>query len=296
MAVTLSVGVPNFGSWSGGDWRGLVDVARHAEDSGIDRIVVVDHVVMGRHTDAYAWGRFPVPPEAPWLEPLSVLSAMAAVSSAIRLSTGILIAPLRPASVLAKQVATLDVLSGGRVDLGVGVGWQKEEYDAQGLDFAQRGRLLDETIAACRALWSDLPATFASTSVSFEDTFCSPQPVQPRLPVWFGGTLNERMLGRIADLGDGWIPIMGATLEDVRAGADRLKAVTSRPTDVQMRASTVLGADGKADPIATLAAVPELVAAGVTDVTVNLAAFAPTLADAPAALAVLGKAFGEETR
>lgn len=295
MAVTLSVGVPNFGAWAGGDWRALVDVARHAEDAGIDRIVVVDHVVMGRNTDAYAWGRFPVPPEAPWLEPLSVLNAMAAVTSAIRLSTGILIAPLRPATLLAKQVATLDVLSGGRVDLGVGVGWQREEYDAQGLDFAMRGALLEDTVAACRALWSDLPAKFDSDSVSFEDTFCSPSPVQARLPVWFGGTLGDRMLARIVDLGDGWIPIMGATLDDVRVGAARLREATRRPIDVQMRASTVVGTDGAPDPAGTLRAVPELVAAGVTDVTVNLAAFAPTLADAPAALTMLGEAFGEET-
>ncbi|HWC33544.1 MAG TPA: TIGR03619 family F420-dependent LLM class oxidoreductase [Mycobacteriales bacterium] len=293
MPVTLSIGVPNFGSWSGGDWRGLVDVARMAEDAGVDRIVVVDHVVMGRNTDAYAWGRFPVPPEAPWLEPLTVLSAMAAVTSTIRLSTGILIAPLRPAALLAKQVATLDVLSGGRVDLGVGVGWQREEYDAQGLNFADRGTLLDDTVAACRALWAELPAKFESRSVSFQDTFCSPQPVQPRLPVWFGGSLTERMIARIVDLGDGWIPIMGATLDDVRKGAARLAGAVSRPIDVQMRATTVMGDTGKPDPVATMAGVPELVAAGVTDVTVNLAAFAASPADAPEALAALGTAFRE---
>jgi probable F420-dependent oxidoreductase len=291
--ATLSVGVPNFGGWSGGDWRGLVDVARAMEDAGVDRIVVVDHTVMGRNTDAYAWGRFPVPPEAPWLEPLTVLSAMAAVTTTLRLSTGILIAPLRPAALLAKQVATLDVLSNGRVDLGVGVGWQKEEYDAQGLDFSQRGTLLDDTIAACRALWSDLPARFESKSVSFTDTFCSPQPAQARLPVWFGGSLTERMLARIVALGDGWIPIMGATLDDVRDGAARLAIASDRPIDVQMRATTVMRDDGKPDPVGTMASVPELMAAGVTDVTVNLAAFAPTPADAPTALAALGKAFGE---
>jgi probable F420-dependent oxidoreductase len=289
----LSVGVPNFGGWCGGDWRGLIDVARMAEDAGIDRIVAVDHVVMGRNTDAYAWGRFPVPPDAPWLEPITVLTAMAAVTTTLRLSTGILIAPLRPAALLAKQIATLDVLSGGRVDLGVGVGWQKEEYDAIGLDFARRGALLDDTIAACRALWSELPASFESSSVSFDDTFCSPQPVQPRLPVWFGGSLTQRMLARIVDLGDGWIPIMGATLDDVRDGAARIAAATSRPTDVQMRAATAVGDDGKPDPVATMASVPELVDAGVTDVTVNLAAFAPTLADAPAGLTALGNAFRE---
>lgn len=293
MAVTLSVGFPNFGGWAGGDWRGFVDLARVAEDAGIDRLVVVDHVVMGRRTDAYLWGRFPVPPDAPWLEPLTVLSAMAAVTSRIRLSTGILIAPLRPAALLAKQIATLDVLSSGRVDLGVGVGWQKEEYDAQGLPFAERGRLLDETIAACRALWSDLPAAYSSTSVSFEDTFCSPRPVQPRLPVWFAGTLTDRMLARIVAAGDGWIPIMGATIDDVRDGARRLRAaILDRPVTIQARASTGM-IDGRPDITATMAGVPELVEAGATDVTVNLAAFAATVDHAPGALTLLGKAFRE---
>lgn len=291
MAVTLSIGVPNFGGWAGGDWSALVDVARLAEDAGIDRIVVVDHVVMGHHTDAYAWGRFPVPPEAPWLEPLTVLTAMATVTSRIRLSTGILIAPLRPAALLAKQVATLDALSGGRVDLGVGVGWQKEEYDAQGLPFADRGLLLEETVAACRALWTDLPASYEGKTVSFTETFCSPQPAQPRLPVWFGGSLSDRMLRRVVALGDGWIPIMGATADDVRDGAARIAAATGRRIDVQSRASTVVGADGKPDAAATIAGVPDLVAAGVTDVTVNLAAFAPTIADAASALTTLGRAF-----
>jgi alkanesulfonate monooxygenase SsuD/methylene tetrahydromethanopterin reductase-like flavin-dependent oxidoreductase (luciferase family) len=142
--VALSVGVPNFGPWCAGDWGALLDVARAAEAAGVDRLVVTDHVVLGPHLDAYAWGRFPTAPDGPWLEPLTVLTAMAGVTRAVRLSTGILIAPLRPAAVLAKTVATLDVLSGGRVDLGVGVGWQREEYDALGLDFDDRGRLLDD--------------------------------------------------------------------------------------------------------------------------------------------------------
>jgi probable F420-dependent oxidoreductase len=289
--TTLTVGIPNFGGWAGGDWRRLVDLAAAAEDHGVDRITVVDHVVMGRNTDAYVWGRFPVPPEAPWLEPLTVLTAMAAVTSRIRLGTGILIAPLRPAALLAKQVATLDVISGGRVDLGVGVGWQKEEYDAQGLDFDARGRLLDDTIAACRALWTALPASFASPSLSFDDTFCAPQPVQERLPVWFSGTLTDRVIARIAALGDGWIPIMGATLDDVRTGAERLATEIPRPVTVQARADTVKADDGSPDPVATMAAVPDLIAAGVTDVTVNIAAFARDLAAAPDALRRLAAAF-----
>src|SRR5207253_3110283 len=106
----------------GGDWRGLADVARQAEDAGVDRIVLSDHVVMGRNTHEYKWGRFPQPPDAPWLEPLTILAAMAAVTSSIRLATGILIAPLRPAALLAKTAATIDVLSGGRLDPRGGTG------------------------------------------------------------------------------------------------------------------------------------------------------------------------------
>lgn len=293
--TTLSVGIPNFGSWLARDWSTLLDLARVADDAGIHRIIVNDHVVMGRNTDAYAWGRFPTPPEAPWLEPLTVLSGIAAVTSRVRLGTGILVAPLRPAALLAKTIGTLDVLSAGRVDLGVGVGWQREEYDALGLDFAQRGQLLTDTVAACRALWADLPATFASATVSFVEIFCSPQPVQARLPVWFSGTLNARNVGRIAELGDGWIPIMGSTLDDVRAGAARLREAVSRPVEVQAPVPMVRRDDRSPDVAASMAGVPALVAAGVTDVLAYLPAFASDVADAPQALHDLAERFAAVT-
>jgi probable F420-dependent oxidoreductase len=289
--TTLTVGIPNFGGWAGGDWRALLDVARACDDSGVDRLVVNDHVVMGRRTDAYVWGRFPTAPEGPWLEPLTVLTAMATVTSRVRLATGILIAPLRPAAVLAKTVATLDVLSAGRLDLGVGVGWQSEEYDAVGLDFAARGQRLDDTIAACRALWSQLPASFASENASFDDTFCSPSPAQARLPVWFSGSLNARNLRRIVELGDGWIPIMGASTEEIRSGAAELRAATGRPITVQAPAPIVKAADGTRDPDATMAGAPALVAAGATDIYVNIASFAGSPAEAPDALERLVAAF-----
>jgi probable F420-dependent oxidoreductase len=256
MGASLGLGLPNFGEWFDRDWSLLLDLARAADDAGVDRLVVTDHVLMGRNTDAYVWGRFPTPPDGPWLEPLTCLSAIAGVTRRARLATGIIIAPLRPAPVLAKTVATLDVLSGGRVDLGVGVGWQREEYDASGLDFAARGQLLDDTVAACRALWSQLPASYSSSTTSFEDVFCSPQPVQERLPVWFSGTFTARTRRRIVELGDGWIPIMGASVDDIAVGACELRAATDRPIDVQA-------------PLRSMDDVPELVAAGVTNVYLN---------------------------
>jgi probable F420-dependent oxidoreductase len=293
--VTLSLGVPNFGSWVGDDWHRLLDVAHAAENAGVDRLVVSDHVVLGRGTDAYAWGRFPTAPDGPWLEPLTCLTAIAAATTRLRLATGILIAPLRPAVVLAKTVATLDVLSGGRVDLGVGVGWHHEEYDALGLDFTARGRLLDETMAACRTLWSDLPASYESASASFTDIFCSPQPAQERLPVWFSGTLNARNLRRIGELGDGWIPIMGATIDDIRDGASRLRAEVDRPLDIQAPLRPVRRESGTLDLDATMAGAPELVEAGVTNVYVNVAMLAPSPTEAPAALAHAVAAFRAAT-
>jgi probable F420-dependent oxidoreductase len=269
---TLSLGLPNFGEWFDRDWSLLLDLARAADDAGVDRLVVTDHVLMGRNTDAYVWGRFPTPPDGPWLEPLTCLSAIAGATQRVRLATGIIIAPLRPAPVLAKTVATLDVLSGGRVDLGVGVGWQREEYDASGLDFDQRGKLLDDTVAACRTLWSQLPASYSSSTVTFDDVFCSPQPVQPRLPVWFSGTFNARTRRRVLELGDGWIPIMGATVEDIRAGAAELRAGSDRPIEIQA-------------PVRSMDNVAELVDAGVTNVYINAMSIDVKPADVMARLA-----------
>jgi probable F420-dependent oxidoreductase len=294
---TLTVSLPTFGARPPTGWRELLDVARTAEDAGVDRLVVTDHVVMGRNTDAYVWGRFPTPPDAPWLEPLTVLTALAAVTERVRLATGILIAPLRPAALLAKTVATLDQLSGGRIDLGVGVGWQREEYEAEGLSFEQRGRLLTDTVAACRALWEQTPASFASASLSFTDVFLSPKPAQERLPVWFGGTLNERMLRRIVELGDGWIPIMGSTASDVADGATRLrKAFADAGRDpggpsVQGAMPVVRGDDRRVDLAASVAGVAPLLEAGATDVIVHLGAVCRDLADAGPVLRQLAEGF-----
>lgn len=226
----LHLTLPSFGSWAGGDWGRVLDLARAADEAGVDGVIVPDHVAIGPHTDAYPAGDFPLPVDAPWLEPLSVLTAVAAVTTRLRLGTGILIAPVRPAVVLAKTVATLDVLSGGRVDLGVGTGWQREELEAAGVPWAERGARLTDGIAACRALWeADGQVTLALPTVSFDEIRSAPSPVQRPLPVLFSGTLHARNVERIVTLGDGWIPIMGATLDDIVTGRRRCAPPTRPP-------------------------------------------------------------------
>jgi len=184
-------------------------------------------------------------------------------------------------------------VSAGRVDLGVGTGWQEAEYDAAGLAFDTRGDLLDDTIGACRALWGQLPASYSSPTVAFTNTYCSPQPVQERLPVWFAGPMTRRNLRRINALGDGWIPIMGASLDDIRSGARQLRETVDRPLTVQAPAPIRTNAAGERDPAATMAGVPALIDAGATDVYTNLSVFASEPSGARAALEVLVTAFSK---
>jgi probable F420-dependent oxidoreductase len=264
VSARLHVTLPSFGAGVDADPGRVLEVAREAEAAGVDGVVVVDHVAIGPRTDRYPTGPFPVPDDAPWLDPLVVLTAVAAVTERLRLGTGILIAPVRPAVVLAKAVATLDVLSGGRVDLGVGTGWQREELEAAGVPWSERGVRLTDGIAACRALWeADGPVTVDLPTVTFAEIRSLPAPVQRPLPVLFSGTLHERNVDRIVRLGDGWIPIMGAGHDDVAAGVTRLRAAF----DAAGRdpASLLVRAPAAAD----LDAVPALAAAGVTDVVVN---------------------------
>lgn len=274
---SLSVTLSSYGPMvkDPADWRRLLDLARMAEDAGVDRILLTDHVVMGPNTDAYPWGPFPFSPEQPWLEPLSVISAMAAVTERIRFSTKILIAPLRPAPLLAKTLATLDVLSGGRMEIGVATGWQKEEFEAAGLDWSKRGRLLTDTMAACRVLWRDAPASFASESFSFDEIYCRPAPLQEEgIPIWFAGSLHRRNLERICQIGDGWIPAPYTEIDDFRRQVAQLRAAwaeAGRASDslrIQGDLESVKDDRGRPDLKTSLEALPDWFEAGATTVNV----------------------------
>jgi len=300
---SLSVTLTNYGNLfdDPADWHQLIDLAPLAERAGVDRILLTDHVVMGNRTDAYPWGPFPFPPEAPWLEPLSVLTAMAAVTQRIRFSTKILIAPLRPAPLLAKTLATMDVLSRGRLEIGVATGWQREEYEAAGIDWSNRGQLLTDTMAACRVLWRDAPASFQSETVAFDDIWCRPQPLQPGgIPIWFAGGLHPKNLDRITRLGDGWIPAPYCPLDDFREQVPLLREAWAGagrdPATLQIQGDLDVARDerGKPDLVASLEAIPAWLEAGATTVNVVMSLFVG-FRRAPAFLETVGRAWADVT-
>jgi probable F420-dependent oxidoreductase len=191
-------------------------LARAIEEIGYDQLDMFDHVVMGFPTVDRPGG--PYPPQMPILEALMVLSFAAAQTRTIGLGTEVLVLPQRQPVLVAKQVSTLDILSGGRVRLGVGVGWQASEYEALGMNFADRGRRMDEAIDLLRTYWSEEHVDFdgdfyTSTAMAMEPK--SPQGEQ--LPIWIGGT-SPRALRRVGELGDGWLA-MAYTDPDKAAAA-----------------------------------------------------------------------------
>jgi len=294
----LTVGLPNYGTYLGADaWRSLLDLALTVERTGLDGVSVVDHVVMGSNVDRYPYGRFPGGPQAPWLEPLTVLAAISAVTERIELGTAVLVSPLRPAALLAKTAATLDVLSGGRLVLGVGTGWQEEEYRALGMDWDRRHQLFDDQLAACAALWTGGPVDVHTATVQFEGIHCRPRPVSdPGVPFWIAGKLTDRNLDRIVRWGSGWIPAPVDGPDAVASGVRRLRGALEEagrdPVSVRVRVTPQAVRDdaGHADVVASLAAGERLLQAGGTDLFVSLMGWCPDPERAPAFLEDLAAA------
>jgi probable F420-dependent oxidoreductase len=280
--MQVSVTISGFSRLFDNDMSRVLDAARQIDDAGAHQLVLADHVVMGDRTDRYPFGTFPYGPEEPWPEPITLLAAIAAVTERVRLGTGILITPLRPPALLAKMVATLDQISKGRVDLGVGTGWQREEYAAAGIPWQERWSRLDDGLRACAALWTQAPpVTFAGSTLSFGPTWCAPQPVQRApisgVPLWFGVAAEGEHIRRIAELGAGWLPIHTTTPDELRAGIVALRAaVGARGRDPQTfgvrSAATVVWRDddtNRLDIDATRAANAWLAEIGVTSASLG---------------------------
>lgn len=257
------------------------ELARSAEAAGFESVWTADHVVVtAGYRSTYPYdpsGRLPSGEDAPFPEPLVWLAYVACATSTIRLATGILILPERNPVVLAKELATLDHLSHGRVTLGVGIGWLKEEFEAIGVPYERRGERLEESVGAMRALWSEERAAFEGTTVRFADVYLRPQPRAGTIPVHIGGhtEVAARRAGRI---GDGFFPFgvdrgrLPSLLGTMRAAAEE---AGRDPSSIEVTVSSTATADG-----AALADVAELVDLGATRVVLPAALFRDGTAEA----------------
>jgi probable F420-dependent oxidoreductase len=207
------------------DLRALVDMARAAEDAGVDGVMLSEHIVlseaagangiMGNPRDYAAPGN--QDPATPWPDSLVLLSAIASVTTRLRLIAAAIIAPLRHPLLLAHQLATLDLLSEGRLVVQPTVSWLRDEYAALGVPFEQRGKLLDEHLVAWKAAWSRSPATFGGEHYRFEDVYLEPKPWRPEGPrLWFGGiSVGPWIVRRVVEHGHGFHPFGQPTAEEL---------------------------------------------------------------------------------
>ena len=192
----------------GSDPDAVKAFAQAAESLGYEYILAYDHVLGADTANRPEWrGGYRL--EHAFHEPFVLFSYLAGVTERIQLATGVIILPQRQTALVAKQAAALDVLSGGRLRLGVGVGWNAVEYEALGQDFRTRGRRYEEQVEVLRLLWTQESVTFEGRWHSVPAAGINPLPVQRPIPIWMGGASgmgnDERVLRRIARLADGWI-------------------------------------------------------------------------------------------
>lgn len=217
------------GSWS-------YDAAQLIEEIGFASVWLPEHVVFfPEYRSSYPYesgGAQEVHRMLGVIDPLVLASGIAAATTTLRIGTYVFVVPQRNPIITARQVASIDQLSGGRFEFGVGVGWAEEEYEALDVPFARRGARMDEYLAAMRALWSPEELTsFHGEFVDFPPLYCFPKPVQSRLPIIVGGN-SDASLRRIVEVGDGWAGY-SRSFDDVERFLDRLRtAMTAAGRDM----------------------------------------------------------------
>jgi len=262
--------LPQFGPFAAGpEVRGRLErVATTADRLGYDVLWTAEHLIFPYDIRTpYPYGeRFPFPVTDPMLEVISTLSYVAALTRRVRLSCSVMILPYRHPVVVAKELATLDVLSGGRVLVGVTSGWLAEEFAMLGVPFRERGARMDEYLDVLRALWTEDRITFHGRFVRLDDAAFFPKPLQkPHPPIWIGG--GRAAFARIARVGDGWIAAPRAGLEELARDVADLKALAaSRGRDPAAIGVATGGMARSVDEL--LARLPELERAGITIVSV----------------------------
>ena len=190
----------------GADPGGVREYAQAAEELGYDHLLVYDHVIGANPASRPGWRR-PYSHKDMFHEPFVLFGYLAAITQRIELVTGVIIMGQRQTTLVAKQTAEVDVLSDGRLRLGIGVGWNEVEYEALGENFHNRGRRVEEQIEVMRALWTQEVVTFEGRWHRITDAGINPLPVQRPIPIWIGGSA-EAVLRRIARMADGWFPLL----------------------------------------------------------------------------------------
>jgi probable F420-dependent oxidoreductase len=203
----------------GSDPAAVRDYAQTAEGLGYDYLLIYDHV-LGANPDRPGGWTGPYTHETLFHEVFVLFGYLAAITQRLELVTGVLILPQRETALVAKQAAEIDVLSGGRLRLGVGIGWNEVEYIAQGEDFHNRGKRLEEQVQILRELWTKPLVKFKGEFHTIPDAGIKPMPVQRPIPIWFGGGADI-VLRRMARLGDGWMP-NSIPFEKLRADLENL--------------------------------------------------------------------------
>ena len=252
---------------------GVAEPARRAERAGFDSIWCSDHVVMPQTVrSAYPFsvdGSIKWDPHEPWYDAVVWCAAIAVVTERVEFGTAVMLAGLRNPLVLAKQLASIDALAGGRVIAGFGAGWMSEEFEALGVPFDSRGRRLDEWIDICRQVWTGRVAGFDGEHFAVDvDVVTEPRPAR-RLPILIGG-MSDAALRRIAERGDGWVPLIRGDTDPVATidrGVQRLHELAA---DAGREGSGFRVVYNAADPAHAGARLAALARAGVTDVMVDV--------------------------
>jgi probable F420-dependent oxidoreductase len=253
--MEIGVHLPHVGPPA--DRETIREFAQRMEQLGYDSLWVSDHVVVPHSYESrYPYnpsGKMGAAPDMPFLEPLSVLLFVAAVTERARLGTTVLVVPMRNPVLHAKVLATLDVLSGGRLILGAGVGWLEEEFEALDAPFEHRGPRTDEYLAVMKTLWTEDAPTFEGRYYRLREVGFAPKPLQkPHPPIWIGGNTDPG-LRRTARLGDAW-HAAGSSPEEVEAAIPKLqeyaRAAGRDPAAIEITVRT--GLPGTEAPEATL--------------------------------------------
>jgi probable F420-dependent oxidoreductase len=251
----------------GADPVAVRDFAQAAEGMGYEHLLVFDHVLGADASKRESWER-PYSHTSMFHEPFVLFGYLAAFTETIQMTTGILILPQRQTALVAKQAAAVDVLTGGRLRLGVGIGWNDVEYEALGENFANRGRRSEEQIELMRLFWTQEVVNFQGRYHKVTHAGINPLPVQKPIPIWFGGGA-PKVVERIGRLGDGWFP----QFQPDSAGQERIAKMRQYAKDAG-RDPMAIGIEGRISfgdggPDAWNKAAADWDEAGATHLSVN---------------------------